>query len=36
MLVVPLLVVVGVLHVGSLRLMVLFCGWLLQHLLVDI
>jgi hypothetical protein len=26
----------GVLHVGSLRLLVMFCGWLLQHLLVDI
>jgi hypothetical protein len=34
--VLTLLLVVGVLHVGSLRLLVLFCGWLLQHLLVDI
>jgi hypothetical protein len=36
LLVVPMVVEVGVLHVGSLRLHVLFCGWLLQHLLVDI
>jgi hypothetical protein len=36
LLVVPLMVVVGVLHVGYLRLLVLFCGWLLQHRLVDI
>jgi hypothetical protein len=36
LLIVPLLLVVGVLHVGSLRLLVVFCGWLLQHLLVDI
>jgi hypothetical protein len=25
-----------VLHVGSLRLLVVFCGWLMQRLLVDI
>jgi hypothetical protein len=36
LLVVPLLPVVRVLHVGSLRLRVLFCGWLLRLLLVDI
>jgi hypothetical protein len=34
--VVPLLPVVKVLHVGSLRLLVLFCGRLMRHLLVDI
>jgi hypothetical protein len=34
--VLPLLLVVGVLHVGFLRLLVLFCGRLLHHLLVDI
>jgi hypothetical protein len=28
LLVVPLLPVVRVIHVGSLRLLVLFCGWL--------
>jgi hypothetical protein len=36
LLVVPLLPVETVLHVGSLRLLVLFCGRLLRHLLVDI
>jgi hypothetical protein len=36
LLVVPLLPVVKVLIVGSLRLLVLFCGRLLRHLLVDI
>jgi hypothetical protein len=36
LLVMPLLPVVKVLHVGSLRLLVLFCGRLLWHLLVDI
>jgi hypothetical protein len=34
--VVPLLLVVGVLHVGSLRLLVLFRGRLLRHVLVNI
>jgi hypothetical protein len=32
----PLLLVVGVLHVGFLRLLVLFYGRTLYHLLVDI
>jgi hypothetical protein len=36
LLVVPLQLVVRVLHVGPLWLLVLFCGWLLRHLLVDI
>jgi hypothetical protein len=36
LLVVLVLPVVKVLHVGSLRLLVLFCGRLLRHLLVDI
>jgi hypothetical protein len=36
LLVVPLLPVVRVLHLGSLRLLVLFCGRLLRYLLVDI
>jgi hypothetical protein len=36
LLVVPLLPVVRVLHVGSVRLPMLFCRWLLRHLLVDI
>jgi hypothetical protein len=31
-----MLPVVRVIHVGSLRLLVLFCGRLLRHLLVDI
>jgi hypothetical protein len=34
--VLPLLLVVGVLHVGFLRLLVMLCGRMLQHLLVDI
>jgi hypothetical protein len=34
--VLPLLMVVGVLHVDFSRLLVLFCGRLPQHLLVDI
>jgi hypothetical protein len=36
LLVVPLLPVVRVLHMGSMRLQVLFCGRLLRYLLVDI
>jgi hypothetical protein len=36
LLVVPLLPVVRVLHMGSLRLLVFFCGRLLRHLLLDI
>jgi hypothetical protein len=36
LLVVPLLPVVKVLHVGSMRLLVMFCSQLLRHLLVDI
>jgi hypothetical protein len=36
LLVVSLLPVMRVLHVGSLRVLVLFCGWLLRHLLVYI